>query len=65
MLLQTLNSGGVWSIARGLARDEQRYKQLLANCDQPRRNELDGRGYLSEEAWVEFTCFFLKSVSIR
>ncbi len=43
-----------------MARDEQRYKQLLSNCDQPRRNDLDGRGYLSEEALVEFTRFFLE-----
>ena len=60
MLLQTLNTGGVWSVARGLARNEQRYKQLLANCDQPRRNDLDGRGHLSEEALVAFTHFFLE-----
>ena len=35
------------------------YKYLLANCDQPRRNDLDGRGNLSEEALGEFTEFFL------
>lgn len=59
MLLQTLDTGGVWSIARGLAGSEQKYKELLANCDQPRRNDLDGRGNLSEEALVDFTRFFL------
>jgi hypothetical protein len=31
----------------------------LANCDQTRRNDLDGRGNLSEEALAEFTKFFL------
>ncbi|MEA2116724.1 MAG: Fic family protein [Thermodesulfobacteriota bacterium] len=60
ILLQTLQSGGIWSIARGLARSEQRYKQLLVNCDHHRRNDLDGRGNLSEEALVEFTVFFLE-----
>ncbi len=60
MLLQTLDTGGVWSVARGLARNEQQYKQLLANCDQQRRNDLDGRGNLSEEALVEFTRFFME-----
>ncbi len=60
LLLKVLNTGGVWSVARGLARNEQRYKQLLANCDQPRRNDLDGRGNLSEEALVDFTRFFLE-----
>jgi Fic family protein len=60
MLLKPLHTGGIWSVARGLARNEQRYKELLTNCDQPRRNDLDGRGNLSEEALVEFTRFFLK-----
>ncbi|VAW41858.1 hypothetical protein MNBD_DELTA03-1239 [hydrothermal vent metagenome] len=60
MLLQTLDTGGIWSIARGLARKEQQYKALLTNCDQSRRNDLDGRGNLSEEALVEFTRFFLE-----
>jgi Fic family protein len=63
MLLDTLDTGAVWSVARGLARNETTYKQLLANCDRPRRNDLDGRGNLSEEALAEFTRFFL-TVSI-
>jgi Fic family protein len=63
MLLDTLDTGAVWSVARGLARNESRYKELLANCDRPRRNDLDGRGNLSEEALAEFTQFFL-TVSI-
>ena len=60
MLLRTLDSGGIWSVARGLARNEQQYKQLLANCDKTRRNDLDGRGNLSEEALAEFTRFFME-----
>lgn len=59
-LLNLLDTGAVWSIARGLARNVQDYKRLLANCDLPRRNDLDGRGSLSEEALGEFTEFFLK-----
>jgi Fic family protein len=59
MLLDTLHSGAVWSIARGLARSVQAYKGHLAACDQPRRNDLDGRGHLSEETLAEFTKFFL------
>jgi Fic family protein len=59
MLLETVDTGAVWSVARGLARNEATYKQLLANCDRLRRNDLDGRGNLSEEALVEFTRFFL------
>lgn len=59
--LAKLDTGGVWSIARGLARRVDEYKQLLANCDLQRRNDLDGRGNLSEEALVEFTQFFLET----
>ena len=61
VFLETLNTGAVWSIARGLARNESRYKELLADCDLHRRNDLDGRGNLSEEALAEFTRFFLET----
>ncbi len=61
IFLETLDTGGVWSIARGLARNVGKYKTLLANCDLSRRNSLDGRGNLSEEALVEFTLFFLQT----
>lgn len=45
--------------SRGLARNVVEYKALLANCDLPRRNDLDGRGTLIEEALAAFTRFFL------
>jgi Fic family protein len=61
MLLETLDTGAVWSVARGLARNVDRYKALLAACDAPRRNDLDGRGDLSEEALARFTDFFLRT----
>jgi Fic family protein len=60
MMLDALDTGGVWSIARGLARNVDEYKAHLAACDLPRRNDLDGRGSLSEETLVDFTRFFLK-----
>lgn len=60
-LMDVLDTGGLWSIARGLARNEQRYKELLINCDISRRNDLDGRGNLSEEALVDFSHFFLET----
>ena len=60
-LLDALDTGGIWSIARGLARNVDAYKAHLANCDLPRRNDLDGRGHLSEEALAEFTLFFLET----
>jgi Fic family protein len=61
MLLDTLDTGSLWSISRGLARNVATYKGHLANCDLPRRNDLDGRGNLSEESLVAFTRFFLES----
>jgi Fic family protein len=51
VLLETLDTSAVWSVARGLARRVQEYKALLANCN------------LSEEALAAFTRFFL-TVSI-
>ncbi|MAA80726.1 MAG: cell filamentation protein Fic [Hyphomonas sp.] len=61
MLREALDTGGIWSIARGLARQEARYKQHLVACDQPRRGDLDGRGSRSEAALAEFTEFFLQT----
>src|SRR6266404_1983750 len=58
-LLDALDTGAVWSVARGLARNVDAYKAHLAACDQTRRNDLDGRGHLSEENLAEFTHFFL------
>jgi Fic family protein len=61
MLLEALDTGGVWSIARGLARNVRSYKSHLAECDLSRRNDLDGRGNLSEEGLASFTRFFLET----
>jgi Fic family protein len=61
MLLEALDTGAVWSVARGFARAETRYKACLAACDLGRRNDLDGRGALSEEELAAFTRFFLET----
>lgn len=58
-LLHALDTGGIWSIARGLARQQEQYKSHLANCDHIRRGDFDGRGALSESSLEEFTGFFL------
>jgi Fic family protein len=60
-LLEALDTGGVWSVARGLARHVADYKSHLAACDLERRTDLDGRGHLSEEALAVFTQFFLQT----
>ena len=49
----------LWSVARGLARDEDGYKALLAQADRPREGDLDGRGNLTQRGLVEFCKFFL------
>ena len=61
MLLEALDTGALWSVARGLARNVAAYKAHLAECDLTRRNDLDGRGNLSEEALARFTRFFLQT----
>jgi Fic family protein len=58
-LLTAANTSGIWSVARGLARNVDQYKAHLANCDQTRWNDSDGRGNLSQRALLEFTQFFL------
>ncbi len=60
-LLETLDTGAVWSVARGLGRNVEAYKGHMAACDRTRRNDLDGRGNLSEEALAEFADFFLRT----
>ena len=50
---------GLWSVSRGLARRNTDYKAALTWANAPRRNDLDGRGYLSNEGLVKFCRFFL------
>jgi Fic family protein len=60
-LLKRLGVGAsLWSVARGLARDETRYKQLLMKADGPRAGDRDGRGNLTERGLVAFCEFFLE-----
>ncbi|RVU85868.1 Fic family protein [Leucothrix sargassi] len=61
MLVDALDTGGIWSVARGLARNETEYKRLLAQCDLKRQSERDGRGNLSEAALAKFAAFFLQT----
>ena len=61
MLKVTLDTNGLWSVARGLARNEEEYKRHLAACDHPRHGDRDGRGSLSESALANFVSFFLQT----
>lgn len=49
----------LWSVARGLAREEASYKALLARADGPREGDRDGRGNLTQRGLIEFCSFFL------
>jgi len=55
-----LDAGGLWSMSRGLARNEAAYKRALAAADAQRENDYDGRGNLSERQLVAFCKFFLE-----
>jgi len=59
LLLDIGVGSALWSVSRGLARNAGDYKRLLMAADEPRRNDLDGRGALSEDALVDFCRFFL------
>lgn len=61
MLLEIGIGSAPWSVSRGLARHSVDYKRLLMAADEPRRNDLDGRGALSESALTEFCRFFLET----
>jgi Fic family protein len=52
-------TNGLWSPMRGLARSQDAYYARLNNADLPRRNDLDGRGALSQEELVAFAGFFI------
>jgi Fic family protein len=50
---------GLWSPLRGMARHHEQYYAALGGADLSRRNDLDGRGTLSQEGLVQFAEFFL------
>lgn len=53
-------TGGLWSLARGLARKRDEYYELLSVADSPRRGDLDGRGNLSLDGLTKWCRFFLE-----
>ena len=59
-LLKRLGIGtSLWSVARGLARDDMHYKALLERADGPREGDRDGRGNLTQRGLIAFCKFFL------
>lgn len=55
-----MESYGLWTMSRGLARRNEDYKLFLANADSPRRGNYDGRGSLSDKGLTEFCSFFFE-----
>jgi len=53
---------GLWTLSRGLARDRETYYRQLSDADSGRRNDVDGRGNLSDRALGEFCLFFLRTI---
>jgi len=60
MLRDTGIGTSLWSVSRGLARNDADYKRLLMAADEQRHSDFDGRGALSEAALTEFCEFFLR-----
>jgi len=60
-LRTAVGSAGLWSVSRGLARNEAEYKRRLMAADEPRHGGADGRGALSEQRLAEFARFFLET----
>jgi len=52
-------SGGLWSVSRAFARQRDDYYAHLADADQPRHGDLDGRGNLSEKTLVAWCQYFI------
>jgi Fic family protein len=51
---------GLWSVSRGLARRNVDYKSAFAWADALRKNDIDGRGNLSNEGLIHFCRFFME-----
>ncbi|MEX2604547.1 MAG: Fic family protein [Gracilimonas sp.] len=56
-----IESHGLWTLSRGLARKDEDYKNYLAGADSLRRGDVDGRGNLSEKALNAFCSFFFET----
>lgn len=51
---------GLWSLSRGLARNQEKYYQHLAAADRRRDGDLDGRGNLSDKGLGSWCQWFLE-----
>lgn len=56
-----IESHGLWTISRGLAKRREDYTQFLAVADASRRGDYDGRGNLSDQGLRAFCKFFMET----
>jgi Fic family protein len=56
-----IDGHGLWTVSRGFAKNREEYLASLAGADQPRREDLDGRGNLTPAGLLGFCRFFLKT----
>lgn len=61
LIVEKVDGEGLWSVSRGLARNNETYYAMLANADLPRMNDHDGRGNLSDRRLYEFCKFFMET----
>lgn len=62
LIREGVGGHGLWTLSRGLARCRERYFAALEAADRGRRNDLDGRGNLSDAALAAFCIFFLETI---
>jgi len=60
MIQSNLDGFGLWTLSRGLARNQDEYYRHLAQADSQRQDDYDGRGSLSDAALGSFCVFFLQ-----
>ncbi len=61
MLLRAGVGSCLWSVSRGLARNNAEYKTRLMAADARRQSDFDGRGARSDSQLEEFCVFFLRT----
>lgn len=62
LVRQGVDSLGLWTLSRGLARLRDEYYERLHAADQKRRNDFDGRGNLSDRGLGDFCLFLMRTM---
>jgi len=62
MITAGLDTEGLYTLSRGLARSRPTYYKHLQEADQPRHSDYDGRGNLSDKALSQFCIYFLTQI---